>query len=1124
MAKGRLTPILRHIHRLAGATSPDALSDGQLLERFVLYREEAAFELLVQRHGPLVWHLCQQVLRHAQDAEDAFQATFLVLARKAGSVRKQESVGSWLYGVASRLARKARVSIERRAARERQAVDMPAPAARGEGSWGEVERIVEEETQRLPAKCREPFVLCYLEGKTNEEAARLLGWPPGTVKTRLAQARELLRKRLARRGLTLSTGLVAAVLAQGGASAVPAALATATVQAAMGFTDGCAVAAGGCTAKAATLAKAALKGTSLVRWPFVTALILTAGLLGTGAGLTYYHKTKADPAVTRQPEEPNGKDEKADARGPELDGHHVDPHGDPLPDGAVARLGTVRFRHGGFVNAIAFSPNSQLLASASNDQTVRLWETTTGKEIRRIHCERNGSGYAVAAVAISPDGKTLAWWGEDKILRLSEVSTGKEIRQFQGRHQEEHIAGLLFSPDGQLLIDAGTPGVNKIRVWDPATGKFVRELAGVAAAFSPDGKALATVEHGTIVLWEVATWKELLHWDKELEGVLCSVAFAPDGKTLASVEECQDWKGNFWGVARLWDPATGKQLRKFAGRTSVAFSPDSRMLATWTNDGMVLLVDPATGKELRRLKTNLDYIQNRALAFSRDGKALAAVENHAIRLWDPATGKELQPSGGHRDVVTHVAYSPDGKRLVSVSESVCVWDPASMTELRRLDGLVESNATALCQDGKTLASAGSGYRIRLWDVATRKELHQFKHRECAYKVALSPDGKILAAADDLGKIKLWDVENRKELPSLDARHLSFRQLVFSPDGKTLAGGGYSAPVPLFDVTTGKQIGTLGENSEGVNLAFSPDGKILAGSGLDGRVRFWNVAFGKELRRLEKQPGSSKPTLPLLLKDSVGLRRLEKQPGSINAIAFSPDGRMLAMAYEDEVRLWEMATGQEVCRFQGHQGQVATVAFSPGGRTLVSAGFDTTVLLWDVTGRLRGGRLQAVELSPKELDDAWHALAGTDAAKARQAIWALVAAPKQSVPFLQEHLKTTFDPQRLDKLLRDLDDDTFAVREAASQELEKLGEQAVPALRKALASQPSVEVRRRVELLLDKVEKADLPPATMRALRAIQVLEYVGTPEASRLLEVLSKGGAEAPKTREAKAALERLAK
>jgi WD40 repeat protein len=540
---------------------------------------------------------------------------------------------------------------------------------------------------------------------------------------------------------------------------------------------------------------------------------------------------------------------------------------------------------------------------------------------------------------------------------------------------------------------------------------------------------------------------------------------------------------------------------------------------------MVLLVDPATGKELRRLKTDFDYTSpTRTLAFSRDGKVLAAVESQSIRLWDPTTGKELLPSGGHRGLISHLVYSPRPsgcpKRLASVGESVCLWDPATATELHRLDGPKESYATAaFSPDGKTLVCAGRDGMVHLWEAATGKDLHQLKNSATAFKLALSPDGKLLAAADHQERIRFWDLENRKELRRLDEPHLPFSHLVFSPDGKTLACGVGSNPVPLLEVGTsantartggakpsgelGKVVRTFGGDDEGATVAFSPDGKVLAGVGRGFQVRFWSVVSGKELGRLPKHPDQ------------------------VNSLDFSPDGRVLATAcYDGTVRLWELATGEEVCRFRGHQGPVNAVAFSPDGLTVASASFDTTVILWDVTGRVQRGHFQAARLSLQELEASWAALAGKDAHRAHGAVWTLSAAPGQAEPFLQKHLRPSaaVDPKRLERLLGALDHEEFVVRQEASEELAKLAELAEPALRKALEGRPSPEVRSRVERLLEQLEQPVPVSERLQELRAIAVLEYLATPGARELLAALSQGEPHARQTREAKAALERLAK
>jgi RNA polymerase sigma factor (sigma-70 family) len=228
--------LIPYLRRVAGSAGADD-ADGPLLQRFVAHADEAAFAALVQRHGPMVLGVCQRVLHNGHDAEDAFQATFLVLARKASAVGRPEQLANWLYGVAYRTALEAKTRRARRQLKENQAVGPVTVEPSLEAAWAEIRQVLDDEVQRLPARYRLPFVLCYLEGKTNDEAAQLMGCPPGTVYSRLAWARERLRGRLTRRGLGFSAGLFAAVLAQPAAeAALPAPLAAATVKAAASST------------------------------------------------------------------------------------------------------------------------------------------------------------------------------------------------------------------------------------------------------------------------------------------------------------------------------------------------------------------------------------------------------------------------------------------------------------------------------------------------------------------------------------------------------------------------------------------------------------------------------------------------------------------------------------------------------------------------------------------------------------------------------------------------------------------------------------------------------------------------------------------------------------------------
>jgi RNA polymerase sigma-70 factor (ECF subfamily) len=265
----------------AGREAVSDRTDGWLLERFAVQGDEAAFAALVQRYGTLVLSACRRVLQHEQDAEDAFQATFLVLARKAPQLCQAKTVGRWLYSVAYRIAKKARRSKVRRQVRETDLEDILEPERTPEWVWRDLQHVIHQEIDRLPLIYRQPFVFCCVQGKTNEEAAQQLGCPLGTVLSRLARARDRLRSRLSRRGVGLSTGLLATLLAEQAASAtVSATLSDATIRAAVLFVGSQSMTTGTISAQVVTLAEGFLK-TSAQNQSKVAAL----ALLTLGAGL-----------------------------------------------------------------------------------------------------------------------------------------------------------------------------------------------------------------------------------------------------------------------------------------------------------------------------------------------------------------------------------------------------------------------------------------------------------------------------------------------------------------------------------------------------------------------------------------------------------------------------------------------------------------------------------------------------------------------------------------------------------------------------------------------------------------------------------------------------------------------
>jgi RNA polymerase sigma factor (sigma-70 family) len=1126
-----LAQVLWHVQRWHPCgDAPDRL----LLERFIGQRDEAAFAALVARYSAMVLRQCRRVLGDVHAAEDAFQTVFLILARKAGSIRQPEALPGWLHGVARRVALKARTRTTARPSSETLPDDaLPdlRPDPLTQLSARELLDILDEEVQRLPANQRSPVVLCCLQGRTQEEAARILDCSQGAIKGRLERGRRYLQQRLKRRGIALSAALAVAGISH--AAAAPPILQRSAVRAALG----------GASGPAQALAEGVLHGMGLGKLAAATAMLLSVVMvISTAAALTYRgavtemgeDQTPAVPLTAKE----------TDAAKPEA---RTDALGDPLPAGAIARLGTLRLRHGGSIVLLRFTPDGKRLVAQGNDG-VRVWDPTTGKELRHI-APRKGSIWGHSD--LSPDGKHVAVSGHVPAgpIELWDVESGEKV----GSLGEQFYLPVCYSPDGKFLATSST--LPRVDIWDLASRKKLRSWDAHSmqvwyVAFSSDSRKLLTAgtEH-KLRLWDVETGRQLqeftpLDWKQNVIGTPPPAVLSPDGKLLALNELTErpqagskEWKARI----TLRDVQTGKTVRQITCPSpevapnfarcfsALTFTADGKQIITGGPDDFLRFWDPATGQEQRRLPLHPGLPS--ALTLSPDGRTLAAVllGGTAIRLVDLSTGKTLVLSSGHQMRVSATALTRDGRAAVTTGydEALLIWDVQSGRTRRRLEGHTGPiHSLWLGGDGRTLYSAGWDRTLRVWDLVTGQERRRFSvdlPQSGMARLTPSADGKSIALVDASQTICIVDVTSgtKRQLHRGTEWVLG---LAFAADGRWLVGWSGDRMIRVWDVATGRQLreqslppvrndgpAPLGvQNPSLYSAALSPDGRLLAvGSQQTYRqdvkpehyLLFLDMASGREVRRLDN---------------------LAEDPYTI---AFSPDGRVLAFSglHDPTIRLLEVSCGRERRRLIGHRGPVSSLAFTPDGRRLISGSDDTTALVWDLRDD-PGTPL----VTAGELDALWADLADQDAVRAYRAIRKLAAAPALSVPLLRQRVRPApvVDEKRLTGLIADLDSDDFAIRQKAVAELEKLGDQPLAAYRKVLEGKPSVETRCRIEELMEKAGPVwwDVSGERLRSLRAVEALELAGTKEARDLLKALADGGPGARLTEQAKAALERLAR
>jgi WD40 repeat protein len=517
-------------------------------------------------------------------------------------------------------------------------------------------------------------------------------------------------------------------------------------------------------------------------------------------------------------------------------------------------------------------------------------------------------------------------------------------------------------------------------------------------------------------------------------------------------------------------------------------------------------MDWTAGKDIRQFKLDSDGAG--ILAFYPEGKRLARVDaHHTIHLLDengtPDSSLVRNQSG-----IVSVKLSQDGKTAITLDShgNIVRRDLQSPKETSLFQELGRDGYLGWSSDGKFLARKLPNNHISIQQVTTSKEFGQIHTTQegAPERVVFSSDNKILAVGYREKPVSLYFLENLEKptiLPSTSAKSLP---LLFSPDAKILVVSEGDHFIRLVETHTGKQLARWKKSGPPTPVVFSPDNRLVATACEEGVISLREVSTGQDIRFFQGHVGE------------------------VHGLAFSPDGRAMASGGLDFlVKIWEVSSGQEVRRFQGHAGPVTALTFTPDGRSVITGSSDTTLLIWDITGRLQHPDIIPVSLEARQLEALWESLGGSDGSLAYDSIWKLVLLPRDSLPLLRDRLQwyTEADQRRITKLIAELDDDNFAIREKASADLETMVKWAEPALRQALANDPSLEVQKRIEKILEKLKKGvPWTQERLRLTRVIEILEKIGSRQAEQELEKLAKAAPDAEIRTEANLALERLQK
>ncbi len=641
---------------------------------------------------------------------------------------------------------------------------------------------------------------------------------------------------------------------------------------------------------------------------------------------------------------------------------HLDDFGDPLPPGAIARIGTTRLRSGGY---LAVSRDGKLMASSLAGpqlHSICVWETKSGKKRLDIDCEDR-------FLAISPDGKTLASCGKrfDMSVRLWDMLTGKLLREIQVEGEQElphqGIGRVVFVSDGKSLAVSGGhvdqrgmpayPWFTAVRLLDVETGELLRTFTApdengrgwiwMDFCFSPDGKTMSMVggKDQTVYLWETSTGKLL----RTLGSDESTTTFSTNGRVLAIAG---------YNAIRLIELSSGKELRSFTdfdgshgSPDPIALSPNGNLIAMGgaTGDRVIRVWGAKTGHLIREFP--LFYNESvRDLVFLHDNTTIIATSGASIRSWNLVNGREKLLANVFRRPVNCVVFSPDGKTLALCGNDpgVRVHDVATRKLLRHFSKDEHIREIAFALDGKKLVAAG--LQLCLWDTTRGKLLQTFQKSPTGLKRSLAfsavgflPSGQEIVAPSYDGILRVWNINSSKQVRQFpqgrkyDRHPMAINYMALPPDGNRLAIHGPRWKIHLWDCKTGEQFTSLScydFNQAHRPMAISPDGRLIA------------FEVNQNTVAIQEITGEQRE---ILLDNGQERRSLYDV-----SVAFSPNNKLLATGSfsDNSVRLWDVATGKKISLFEGHLRGVTYLDFSPDGKILATASFDGTVLLWDVT--------------------------------------------------------------------------------------------------------------------------------------------------------------------------------